>query len=185
MTTKFHRVQAFGAMPRALSEPSGRWRRSAPVPFAPGSRQERRWAHPPERSPDPLSTFATVCGTHFPPRAVPMPRPFSAAAICRSVFAPAAWASRMAGATLSAKASAPAEWFALAIAIRDPELDLARPQLKAQSRHALSTANLGYRPKKRPVSGAAWATSNSELMITVGTFFLFMLVLSASRNAGS
>src|SRR3984885_10325647 len=44
-----------------------------------------------------------------------MPRPLSAAAICRSVFAPAAWASRMAGATLSAKASAPAEWVALAI----------------------------------------------------------------------
>jgi hypothetical protein len=39
-----------------------------------------------------------------------------AAAICRSVFAPAAWASRMAGATLSANASAPAVWFALAIA---------------------------------------------------------------------
>ena len=54
------------------------------------------------------STFATACGAHLPPRAVP-------AAICRSVFAPAAWASRMAGATLSANASAPAEWFALAI----------------------------------------------------------------------
>jgi hypothetical protein len=45
-----------------------------------------------------------------------MPRLLSAAAICRSVFAPTAWDSLMAGATLSANALAPGEWFALAIA---------------------------------------------------------------------
>jgi hypothetical protein len=71
--------------------------------------------YPRDYQPTRRSTFATACGAHFPPRAVPMPRPLSAAAICRSVFAPAAFASRMAGATLSAKASAPAEWFASAI----------------------------------------------------------------------
>jgi hypothetical protein len=71
--------------------------------------------YPRDHQPTRRSTFATACGAHFPPRVVPMPRPLSAAAICRSVFGPAAWASRMAGATLSAKASAPAEWFALAI----------------------------------------------------------------------
>ena len=50
--------------------------------------------------------FATVVAPHFPPRAVLMPRPSSAAAICRSDFAPAAWASRMAGATFAANAYA-------------------------------------------------------------------------------
>jgi hypothetical protein len=82
--------------------------------------------YPPDHQPIRRSTFATACGAHLPPRAVPMPRPFSAAAICRSVFAPAAWASRMAGATLPAKASAPAVWFALAIARASASLGLAR-----------------------------------------------------------
>jgi hypothetical protein len=35
-----------------------------------------------------------------------MPRPFNAAAICQSDFAPAAWALRIAGMTAAARASA-------------------------------------------------------------------------------
>ena len=60
-------------------------------------------------------------------------RPFSAAAICRSAIAPAAWASRMAGATL-ANASAPAEWFALAIARASASLGLPRACPRAWGR---------------------------------------------------
>jgi hypothetical protein len=37
-----------------------------------------------------LRTFATVAASHLPPRAVAMPRPLRAAAICLSDFAPAA-----------------------------------------------------------------------------------------------
>ncbi len=54
------------------------------------------------RQPTRLSTFATVSASHLPPRAVAMPRPLRAAATCLSDFAPTAWASRMAGMTMSA-----------------------------------------------------------------------------------
>jgi hypothetical protein len=72
--------------PGNIGDPSSRLRRGSDVYFRPSTHPIRR------------STFATVVASHFPPLAVPMPRPFSAAAICRSVFAPAACASRMAGA---------------------------------------------------------------------------------------
>jgi hypothetical protein len=67
-----------------------------------------------------------------------MPRPFRAAAICRSVFAPTAWASLTAGATLSANVLAPAEWFALAIARAFASLGLpsACPRALAAARAA-------------------------------------------------
>jgi len=60
-------------------------------------------------------TFET-CFASQRPRGVVTPRPFRAAAIARSVFAPAAWASRTKGATVSAKVSAPALWLAFATA---------------------------------------------------------------------
>jgi hypothetical protein len=55
-----------------------------------------------------FSTYArsrmllTDLACHRPPRAVAMPRAFSASAICRNVVAPAFWASRMMGRTLAA-----------------------------------------------------------------------------------
>jgi hypothetical protein len=52
------------------------------------------------------STFATVCASHRPPRAVGIPPAFKAAAISRNDFAPAACASRMAGVTVVANVSA-------------------------------------------------------------------------------
>jgi|SRR5271166_2179906 len=60
--------------------------------------------------------FATVAASHFPPRAVATPRPFKAAAICLSDFAPAALASAMTGATVAANVSAPAMRVALTVA---------------------------------------------------------------------
>jgi len=65
--------------------------------LCPRSKLDRRPAGAPIRR----STFATVVASHFPPRAVAIPRPSRAAAISRSVLAPAPWASRIAGATLS------------------------------------------------------------------------------------
>ena len=53
--------------------------------------------------------LATDCAYHRPPRAVGIPRAFSTAAICRSVLAPAFWASRMMGSMFAAYLSASVE----------------------------------------------------------------------------
>jgi transposase InsO family protein len=60
--------------------------------------------------------FRTVAASHFPPRAVAMPRALRTEAIWRRDFAPAAWASRIPGLTVSAWASASALLAAWAIA---------------------------------------------------------------------
>ncbi len=69
-----------------------------------------------------LSKFATVIASHFPPRAVAMPRALKAAAIRRSDFAPLA--SALAGATASACATAPTLWAELATAPASASLGL-------------------------------------------------------------
>ena len=69
-----------------------------------GAAHKEARGHPDKSHPSPrwaairFRTFATVAASHLPPRAVTMPRPFKAAAICVSDFARAACASAMTGA---------------------------------------------------------------------------------------
>ena len=60
--------------------------------------------HPPERSPDPSKHIRDRLRRPLSAPRRPNAATVQPAAICRSVFAPAAWASRMAGATPSANA---------------------------------------------------------------------------------
>ena len=62
---------------------------------------------------DRVSRLYTVLACHSPPRAVRIPRAFSAMAIARNVFAPEPWISRTIGRTFAAKASAAATFAAL------------------------------------------------------------------------
>ena len=87
--TPRYKRYAFGFVMRGLDRASQAeaFGQSATAPPAPSLRSDGAGLGEATGCAHPIrgSTFATVAASHFPPRAVPMPRAFSAAAICRSV----------------------------------------------------------------------------------------------------